>query len=327
MTLETMPASGLLQMNSVTKYALGSLLLLLHGLAFAQEPSQATAAAPPSNSVLSEAEGVKHVQPSAPDAPTDSDTDTVADPASLLPDVPPVPRTNATLIGGTIERLDRVRDQMAVSVFGGGRMIVLFDPRTRIYRGAEEATMADLRDGERVSIDTILDGSTVFARVIRLKTTQAQGETQGIVLKVRADRGELTIRDAISPTPIRVRIDSTTQWLQGGRAVSAGTLAAGSLVAIQFSSDGNGRDLARQVSILALPGDQYTFAGEIANLDLRTGLLVLKSSTDRKTYEIYLDPSAAPDDNLHIGSVVTVVANFQGSRYVARNLMIESQAK
>jgi hypothetical protein len=187
--------------------------------------------------------------------------------------------------------------------------------------------MADLRDGERVSFDTILDGSTVFARVIRLKTTQAQGETQGIVLKVRADRGELTIRDAISPTPIRVRIDSTTQWLQGGRAVSAGTLAAGSLVAIQFSSDGNGRDLARQVSILALPGDQYTFAGEIANLDLRTGLLVLKSSTDRKTYEIYLDPSAAPDDNLHIGSVVTVVANFQGSRYVARNLMIESQAK
>ena len=322
-----MPASIPLQMNSATKYALGCLLLLLHGLAFAQEPSQATAAAPPSASVLSESEGVKHVQPSEPVASAETDPDVVADPASLLPDVPSVSRTNATLIGGTIERLDRVRDQIAVRVFGGGRMIVLFDPRTRIYRGGEEATMADLRDGERVSIDTILDGSTVFARSIRLKTTQAQGDTQGIVLKVRSDRGELTIRDAISPTPVRVRIDSTTQWLQGGRAVSAGTLAAGSLVAIQFNSDGNGRDLARQVSILALPGTQYTFAGEIANLDLRTGLLVLKSSTDRKTYEIYLDPSAAPDDNLHIGAVVTVVTNFQGSRYVARNLTIESQAK
>jgi hypothetical protein len=313
-------------MNGVTKFAVGSGLLILRCLAFAQAPSPSTATASPAASVLSEAEGVKHVEPSTTGAPADSDSDTV-DPASLLPDLPSVPRTNATLIGGSVERLDRVRDQITVRVFGGGREIVLFDPRTRIYRGNQEATMADLRDGERVSIDTVLDGSTVFARSIRLKTAQAQGETQGIVLKVRSDRGELTIRDAISSTPVRVRIDSSTRYLQGDRAVSAGTLTAGSLVALQFNSDGTGRDLAREVSILALPGTQYTFAGEIANLDLRTGLLVLKSSTDRKSYEIYLDSSAVPDDNLHIGAVVTVVANFEGSRYVARNVTIESQGK
>lgn len=314
-------------MNSVAKFAIGSLLLILRGPAYAQAPSQPTAAASSSASVLSEAEGIKHVQPSTPDAPAETDPDTVAEPPTLLPEIPPVSRTNATLVGGTVERLDRVRDQITVRVFGGGRMSVLFDPRTRIYRGGAEATIADLHDGERVSIDTILDGSTVFARSIRLKTTQAQGETQGTVLNFRSDRNELTIRDAISPTPVRVRIDSTTRYLQGGRAVSAGTLTAGSLVAIQFNSEGNGRDVAREVSILALPGTQYIFAGQVANLDLRTGLLVLSSSTDGKTYEIYIDPAVVPDDNLRIGAVVTVVTNFEGSRYVARNVTIDSPDK
>jgi hypothetical protein len=313
-------------MNSAAKFAVGS-LLILHGLAFAQAPSQSTVAGSPSDSVLSEAEGVKHVQPSAPGDPAEVDPDTVADPASLLPDIPSVPRTNATLIGGTVERLDRVRDQITVRVFGGGRMSVLFDPRTRIYRGGEKTTIADLRDGERVSVETILDGSRVFARVIRLKATQAQGETQGIVLRVRPDRGELTIRDAISPTPVRVRFDSTTNWLQGGRAISASTLTSGSLVAVQFASDGNGRDVAREVSILALPGAEYTFTGRVANLDLRAGVLVLNSSTDRKTYEICLDPSAAPDNDLHVGAVVTILTNFQGSRYLARNVTIESRER
>ena len=59
----------------------------------------------------------------------------MADPASLLPDLPPVPRAKATLIGGTVERLDRVRERVTVRVFGGGRMSVLYDPRTRVYLG------------------------------------------------------------------------------------------------------------------------------------------------------------------------------------------------
>jgi hypothetical protein len=313
-------------MNSVTKFGLGSLLAILQGVAAAQEPPQ-SAAASPSISVLSEAAAIERVQPSAPPASVETDPDAVVDPASLLPDVPSVPRANATLIGGTIERLDRVRDQITVRVFGGGRMSALFDPRTRVYREGEEGTSADLREGERVSIDTILDGSTVFARTIRLKTTQAQGEAQGLVLRIRPDRNELTIRDAISPAPVRVRFDSATRWLQSGRVVSPGMLTSDALVAVQFASDGNGRELAREVSILALPGTQYTFAGQVSNLDLRTGLLVLNSSTDHKIYEIHLDPSAVPDENLHIGSVVTVVTNFQGSRYVARNLTIDSQEK
>ena len=312
-------------MNFVAKSAIGSLLLILGSQTYAQVSSQTAASA--TSSVVSDPTGdLKAVRPIAPTPSEGANADVVADPATLLPDLPAVPRAKATLIGGTVERLDRVRDQVTVRVFGGGKMNVLFDPRTHVYRGEAEATIADLRNGERVSIDTILDGSTVFARNIRLKATVAQGETQGVVLKYRPDRGELTVRDSISPTPVRVRLDSKTRCLQDGRIVPASTLTAGSLVTVQFSYAGNGSpDAAREISILALPGTHYTFVGQITHLDLRTGLLVINSSTDHKTYEIYLDPSSAPDDNLHVGTTVTAVTSFEGSRYVARNLTIDSQ--
>jgi hypothetical protein len=307
-------------MNSVAKFAFGG--LLLSGVVWAQAPSEPAASAV--TSLASPSEGsIKPLPVAEPGALTDAAI--VADPASLLPDLPPVPRAKATLVGGTVERLDRVRDQVTVRVFGGGRMNVLFDPRTHVYRGAKETTIADLKVGERIYLDTILDGSTVFARTVRLKTAQALGESQGVVLKYRSDRGELTLRDSISPTPVRVRLNSSTRFLQGGKAVSADKLSEGSLVAVKFGSEGNGHEVAQEISILALPGTRYTFAGQVMHIDLRTGLLVIHSSTDRKTYEVYLDPSAAPDDNLQAGAVVTVSANFEGSRYVARSVTIDSQ--
>jgi hypothetical protein len=314
-------------MKLIAKIAVGS--LLLGRLAYAQAPSEpSSSASAATSSVVSPADSsIEPVRPVVPEASKDTDPDIVADPASLLPDLPPVPRAKATLIGGTVERLDRVRDQVTVRVFGGGRINILFDPRTRVYRGGAEATLADLREGERIYLDTMLDGNTVFARSIRLKSERAIGESQGIVLKYRTDRGEITVRDAISPTPLRVRFDSSTQFLQGDSKVPASKLSEGCLVAVKFSSEGNGHEVARGISILALPGTRYTFAGQVIHVDLRTGLLVINSATDRKTYEVYLDPSVAPDENLHAGAVVTVVTNFEGSRYVARSLTIDSQGK
>jgi Domain of unknown function (DUF5666) len=314
-------------MKHIAKVAAGS--LLLGSLAYAQAPSEpGSSASAATSSVISTTDGsVEPVQPVASIASKDTDPDIVADPASLLPDLPPVPRAKATLIGGTVERLDRVRDQVTVRVFGGGRMNILFDPRTRVYRGGAKATLADLREGERIYLDTILDGTTVFARSIRLKSEQAIGESQGIVLKYSTDRDEITVRDAISPTPLRVRFNSSTQFLQGDHKIPANKLSEGCLVAVKFSSEGNGHEVAREISILALPGTRYTFAGQVVHVDLRTGLLVIHSSTDRKTYELYLDPSVTPDENLHAGAVVTVVTNLEGSRYVARSLTIDSQGK
>jgi Domain of unknown function (DUF5666) len=311
-----------LDMTFVTKFAVAS--LLFGGLACAQTSEPAASAA--ASAMVSPADAsIKPLPAAAPEAPPDENI--VVDPASLLPDLPSVPGGKATLIGGTVERLDRVRDQVTVHVFGGGRMNILFDPRTHVYQGQTSATLADLNVGERVYLDTILDGNTVFARSIRLKTVQAVGESQGVVLQLRTDGNELTVRDAISPKPVRVRLNASSRFMQGGRTVPASALLEGSLVAMKFNAEGNGHEVASEISILALPGTRYTFSGQVLHIDLRTGLLVLNSSTDHKTYEIYLDPSAAPDDNLQVGSVVTVMTAFEGSRYVAHSVTINSQGR
>jgi hypothetical protein len=292
--------------------------------------AQATAPAPPSTSIVSNSTAGITPGSIKPDktAAADSSSDAIAaDPASLLPDLPPVPRSNATLIGGTIGRLDRVRDRVTLNVFGGGRTTVLFDPRTKVYRGSKEVTIAELHEGERAYLETILDGSTVFARAIRLSSAKAVGESEGVVLNYRPERKELTLRDGISPTPIRIRTNSSTSFLQQNHAVPASTLAPGSLVSVTFSSEGNGHDLAREISILALPGSRFTFSGEIVHIDLRSGLLVLNSSTDHKTNEIYMDASKAPDENLLAGASVTIEASFEDSRYVARNVTVNPGSK
>src|ERR1700756_5710279 len=66
--------------------------------------------------------------------PVDESVDVTLDPASLLPALPELPRSKPSLIGGTIDKLDRVRDQITVRVFGGGKMKIAFDPRTHIYQ-------------------------------------------------------------------------------------------------------------------------------------------------------------------------------------------------
>lgn len=283
---------------------------------------------PGSNTSIVADPATTEIEPVKRDNSTAEDASIEVDPFSLLPDLPPLPHANATLVGGTLEHLDRVRDQVTVRVFGGGGKVkALFDPRTKVFRGTKEVTIADLHQGERVYLDTILDGSNVFARAIRLKADVASGESQGVVLRYRPNRNDLTIRDGLSPSPLQVLLTSSTKFLQNGRPVASSVLVPGSLVAVTFDSQGNGRGIAREISILALPGTRYIFSGEIVHLDLRRGLLVINSSTDHKTYEVYLDPSSTPDDNLQPGASVTAVANFEDSRYVVRNLTINSPTK
>ncbi len=291
-------------------------VLILAGVSYGQVPAQsamssAVVSSPPAISVVNEPE------------PALDNAEIALDPASLLPDLPSLPPAKATLVGGRVEKLDRVQDRLTLQVFGGGKMKVVFDPRTRIYRDGVPASAADLRPGDRVYVDTILDGSTVFARSIRLKSTAPTGESQGVIVSYR--RGVLTMRDQLSPHSVTVRLSPSTRIVKGDKVSSANELVPGALVAVKFGAQQDGHDLAREVAVLAVPGSSFTFAGEVINLDLRTGLLVLHSSTDRKTYEIYLDEAAGTvDDNLRQGAQVSVIARFDGDRYVARNVTVSS---
>ena len=250
------------------------------------------------------------------------------DSASPLPDLRQLPPAKATLIGGNLEKLDQVRDQLTLRPFGGGWMKILFDARTHVYRDGKPASSSDLKTGERVYIDTILDGTTIFARNIRFNTDTSGGESQGAVLSYHPDRAELLVRDALSPEPLRMHLTSSTHFLLGDRSASVSELAPGTLVAVKFDSDKDGRDVAREISILALPGATFNFAGQVVALNLRTGLLVLTSVTDRKTYEIYFDPSViSVDSDLRQGADVTVLTRFDGTRYLAQNVTINSPSK
>jgi hypothetical protein len=256
--------------------------------------------------------------------------DIVVDPASLLPDLPRLPNSKASLIGGTVGRLDRVRDQITVQVFGGGKMKIFFDPRTHIYHDGAEASLADLHQGDRVYVETILDGSSVFARAIRLKTSTSAGESQGIITNYSADKGELQLRDALSPRTIKIRVTPQTRIHEGDHSASAAKLAPGTLVAVKFGANNNSKDggeVASEVSVLASPGDSFTFAGQVTAIDLRLGLMVLTSSTDHKTYEIYLDPSVTIDDSVRPSVDVTVLTRFQENRYVARSITVNAPAQ
>jgi hypothetical protein len=258
-------------------------------------------------------------------SPPAVDEDTVVDPASLLPDLPTLPHAKASLIGGTIQKVDRVQDELIVHVFGGGKMKIFYDPRTQILHGSSLASAPDLRPGDRVYLDTILDGSAVFARTIRLATTAAAGKSQGVVVSYRPDKSELVVRDPLSPSLIKLRLDSRTEIVQDGHAASASELVPGTLVDVDFAPQKDARD-AEHVSILAVPGNNFTFSGQVTSLDLHIGLLVLTSASDHKTYEIYLDPSTVSiDDRLRPGADVTTVASFDGTRYTATRLTVNSQ--
>ena len=291
--------------------------LILPAIAFAQTPAPSAV----TSSVVSSPPSIEVAKDNA----GSSDNSEIAlDPASLLPDLPSLSPSKATLVGGTVERLDRVQDRVTLKVFGGGKMKIVFDPRTRIERDGVPATAADLRPGQRIYVDTVLDGSTVFARNIHLKSAAPTGESRGVIVSYRS--GELTMRDQLSPNSVKVRLSPSTKITKGDKSTSASDLVPGTLIAVKFGAQQDGRDLAQEVAVLAMPGSSFTFAGEVLNVDLRTGLLVLTSSTDRKTYEIYLDQSAGTvDDNLRQGANVSVIARFDGDRYVARSVTINSQ--
>ena len=296
---------------------------LLAILALAQTPKET-----PSSEMISpkaEAKADGTIEPGKPSISEDTDDSSVTvDPASLLPELPPVPKANATLVGGTVDRIDHVRDKITVRIFGGGKESFRFDPRTQVYRGGEAGTIADLREGERVYLDTILDGSDVFARSIRLPGPRATGTSHGVVIQFQSDRGELTVRDALSPNPVEIRVNSSTKVVQGDRTLSLRDLVPGSLISARFSSSLGARNTATEISILAQPGTEYTFSGQVVHIDLRTGLLVLNSAIDHKTYEVYLPTSIPPDENLQPGATVTAMTAFNGERYVVRNLKFTS---
>jgi hypothetical protein len=286
--------------------------VLLGGLAWGQAPSHQVL--PPSPAVES--------------SPAASTKDASVASVDLLPELPPLPPGRPTLIGGTLRGLDRVRDEIIVQPFGGHSLKILFDGRTQIYRGGTKVSPRALRNGEPVYVDTVLDEGAVFAKSIHVQTQSSEGESRGQVLGYDRNNGELTLNDPLSSESVTLRLASGAKVLRGDQVVSSDDLRPGALVAVKFHPDGAGQGLAHEVSILATPGTSFAFVGRVTHLDLHSGLLVLIDPRDKKTYEIHFDPATVRiSSDLQPGADVTITASFDGTRYLANSMILNSPVR
>jgi hypothetical protein len=248
-----------------------------------------------------------------------------------LPTLPPMPRGKSTVIGGAIRGVDLVRDQFTLNVFGGRPLKILFDERTQVYRDGLKSPLRDLRAGDHVSVETVLDGTTVFARSIHMLSGLPEGECQGQVMNYNPGDRELTVRDVLSRQPVKLRVPAGIAVVRRGQAASSSAglgsadLAPGTLISVKFQSDNKGHGVASQIAILAAPGNAFVFVGNVAFLDLHSGLLVLVDPRDDKRYDVAFDSTRFPmSRDLHEGADVTVTADFDGARYVASAITINS---
>jgi hypothetical protein len=247
-----------------------------------------------------------------------------------LPALPPLPPGKATVMGGEIHNVDPVRDQFTLKVPGGHPIKLLYDARTQIYRDGAKVAPGGLRSGDRASVETVLDGTNVFALVIHMLSRPPEGEYQGQVMSYDPRSRQLTVTSDLSREPIRLLVPPNTPTIREEQATSSSTRAsaanfvAGTLLSVKFESDNQGRGVASQIAILATPGSSFVFSGNIASLDLHTGLLVLVDPSSDKSYELSFDPARIPlTRNLHLGEHATVTASFTGARYVASAIAVD----
>ena len=275
---------------------------------------------------------------SSPSAVSKSAQDQVAPPAfgsesplGSPPGLPPLPRGKSTILGGAIRGVDHVRDQFTLNIFGGRTLKILFDERTQVYRDGLRKDTRDLRTGDHISVETVLDGTTVFARSIHLLSASPEGECQGQVMNYNPSGRELTVRDPLSREPLKLRVPAGTAIVRQGQAASAAgdigssDLATGTLISVKFQSDNKGHGVASQIAILATPGSSFVFVGNVAFLDLHSELLVLVDPRDEKRYEVFFDSALFPmSRKLREGADVTVTADFDGARYVTTAITINA---
>jgi len=235
----------------------------------------------------------------------------------------PLPDGPISLIGGTVQGVDLVRNQLKVRAIGGDTRTMSFDDRTRVLRNGQAVTYDKIQKGDRVYVDTVLYQQEVFARSVRIETNLGEANARGQVTAYDPAGGTMSLMDELSSGAVTFKVDSNTQVKTKNGPARVSDLAPGSLVAVNFVS-GNGQEaVAREVSILAQPGANFVFAGTVTNIDLRLGRFSVANKTDNKTYDLNFDPEKLANlRQLKIGSEVMVTAVFSGQGYRAQDIDI-----
>jgi hypothetical protein len=253
-----------------------------------------------------------------------------ADPDSVaLSSLPPTPPGKSTIIGGEIRVVDSVRDELTLAVYGQRSTRIFFDERTLVYRDGTRTSLHDLRPNDHASIQTVLDGTNIFAISIHMLSRSPEGEYQGHVLSYNPETTELNVGRTPSRAPFAILVPGNTLIVRAGQSpfssVPSGIadLVKGSLISVTFVSDDKGRGIASSIAVLATPGSAFEFVGDISFLDMHRGLLELTDPLDDKAYEVSFDSARLPaTSSLHDGDHIRVSATFDGARYVANEIAV-----
>jgi hypothetical protein len=246
-------------------------------------------------------------------------------------ELPPDPSGPSTVIGGEIRGIDQVRDQLTLRVFGGSQtMKIFYDERTQVYRDGQRISVLNLRPEDHASIETTLDGDTVFALRIHMLSALPQGECDGQVLSFNARNGEMLVNSALSPQSVRIRVPAGTPVVRTGQPdFTAGQrgiddLMRGSLVLVTFQPGLNGLGVAARIEVRATPGSTFVFSGDVSYLDVPGAQLVIVDPSDNQSYRFAFNVSQLPAAHqLRQGSHVRVTASFDGNVYRATQITID----
>jgi hypothetical protein len=238
-------------------------------------------------------------------------------------DLPPLAKGQVSLIGGTVSRIDPIRDRMVLRAFGGRDVTINFDVRTCVMHGDNVTSMRDIKPGTRLYADTVQNDGRIFAKTVRVATSYAQGETKGQISSYDSNRRMLRVRDAISSRGFNVQITANTEIRSNGQSAAVSSLATGSLVDVHFRPGAEGTNLAEKIEILAQPGGTFTFAGTILSIDMRNGYLTLIEPDSQNTFDVGLSSvPAGVRAQLKEGVDVTVNARFDGTSYQAQSIQL-----
>jgi hypothetical protein len=256
--------------------------------------------------------------------PTGSDDN----PYDPILEPPPLPKGKATLIGGIATSVDHVRNRITIQPFGKGQKLkIVVDERSHIYRNGTPTTVLGIHKGDRVYVDTLLDRSNdkILAKNVRVVTDTGLAEVRGQVIATNPGRDTVTVRDMLSAKPVTFSVGSGTNYSSTKGTASARDVQPGALIDVQFSPRHSDRDIARAITIVAEPGDNYIFSGVVTNLDMRTDSLFVDNTSDDQSYELHFAPADVADlQQLKVGSEVTARAVFDGKQYKASNIRVDN---
>lgn len=256
------------------------------------------------------------------------------DPSGDFAKLPSAPGGKSTIMGGQIRNVDPVRDQFSLMVYGERPMKILYDERTQVYRDGNRISLRDLGPEDHASVQTVLDGTTVFALSIHILSQTPQGECQGQIVSFNPDTHELSVSSPLSSQPIVMQVPPNTLIARVGQSTFTADasgltdLKQGALISAKFSPVRQGQPVASQISVLAVPGSQFVIAGEVSFLDLDSNLLDVVDPRDEKRYRVYFDSEQLPSvHKLHLGDHVRIEATYEAPRYVASNVAVLQPAK